>query len=65
MRTSEWGKFTGIANFGMLTGDIDVADSNAREEEKIADWINEQLRSPTSSSSSSSMDDSDDLIIKR
>mmetsp|Transcript_2558 Transcript_2558/g.8199 ORF Transcript_2558/g.8199 Transcript_2558/m.8199 type:complete len:609 (-) Transcript_2558:63-1889(-) len=63
MRTSEWGRFTGIANFGMLTGDIDVIDSNDPEEEKLADWINDQLRTPSSASSSS--DDSDDLIIRR
>jgi len=63
MRTSEWGRFTGIANFGMLTGDIDVIDSNDPEEEKLADWINEQFRTPSSASSSS--DDSDDLIIRR
>ena len=37
-----------IANFGMLTGDIDVIDSNDPEEEKLADWINDQLRTPSS-----------------
>ena len=30
------GRFTGIANFSMLTGDIDVIDSNDPEEEKLA-----------------------------
>ena len=66
MRTSKWGEFTGIANFGMLTGDIDVVSGNKSDdnaaEEKLADWINEQLQS---SSTSSFTDDSDDLIIRR
>ena len=66
MRTSKWGEFTGIANFGMLTGDIDVVSGNKSDdnaaEEKLADWINEQLQS---SSTSSFTYDSDDLIIRR
>ena len=56
MRTANFGEFTGIANFGMLTGDIiDNDDDRKQQEMPLADWINKiQIKSSSSSSSSSS-----------